>query len=70
MSQLTLRAGQLTLGEADERFRLLVESVKDYAIFMLDVGGRVMTWNAGAERIKGYQAAEIKIGRASCRERV
>ncbi len=59
MSQLTLRAGRLTLGEADERFRILVESVKDYAIFMLDVGGRVMTWNVGAERIKGYQAAEI-----------
>ena len=54
-----MRAGQVTSGEADERFRLLVESVKDYAIFMLDVGGRVMTWSAGAERIKGYKATEI-----------
>jgi PAS domain S-box-containing protein len=43
----------------EERFRLLVESVKEYAIFMLDPNGRVATWNAGAERIKGYRAAEI-----------
>ena len=41
------------------RFRLLVESVKDYAIFMLDVDGRVTSWNIGAERIKGYRADEI-----------
>jgi len=45
--------------DADERFRLLVESVKDYAIFILDLDGRVSTWNAGAERIKGYRAVEI-----------
>src|SRR5438132_934443 len=37
----------------------MVENVKDYAIFMLDAGGRVATWNAGAERIKGYRAEEI-----------
>ena len=43
----------------DERFRLLVEAVKDYAIFMLDPTGRVATWNTGAERIKGYKADEI-----------
>jgi PAS domain S-box-containing protein len=48
--------------ETEERFRLLVESVKDYAIFLLDPGGHVATWNAGAERIKGYRADEI-IGR-------
>src|SRR3989475_1454424 len=42
-----------------ERFRLLVESVKDYAIFLLDVDGRVSSWNVGAERIKGYRADEI-----------
>jgi PAS domain S-box-containing protein len=47
------------LVESDERFRLLVESVKDYAIFMLDVNGYVLTWNAGAERIKGYSASDI-----------
>ena len=44
---------------SDERFRLLVEGVKDYAIFMLDPTGHVLTWNAGAERIKGYAAEEI-----------
>ena len=40
-------------------FRLLVESVREHAIFMLDPGGYVSTWNLGAERLKGYQAAEI-----------
>ncbi|MFZ5892729.1 MAG: PAS domain S-box protein [Myxococcota bacterium] len=44
---------------SEERFRLLIESVKDYAIFMLDAQGRVATWNLGAERIKGYRADEI-----------
>jgi len=42
-----------------ETFRLLVDSVKDYAIFMLDPTGHVLTWNRGAERIKGYAAPEI-----------
>jgi PAS domain S-box-containing protein len=42
-----------------ERFRLLVESVQDYAIFLLDPGGRVASWNLGAQRIKGYGADEI-----------
>jgi len=39
--------------------RLLIESVVDYAIFMLDTDGHVMTWNPGAERIKGWPADEI-----------
>ena len=43
----------------DERFKLLVESVRDYAIFMLNPDGVVLTWNAGAERFKGYRADEI-----------
>jgi hypothetical protein len=43
---------------SEERFRLLVESVKDYAIFMLDTEGLVVSWNAGAERITGYTASE------------
>src|SRR3984957_19200218 len=47
------------LQQREERFRLLVESVRDYAIFMLDPGGHVLTWNAGAERFKGYRADEI-----------
>ncbi len=45
--------------QTDQIFRLLVENVKDYAIFLLDPEGRVATWNQGAERIKGYKADEI-----------
>jgi PAS domain S-box-containing protein len=60
-----------TVGDADPRgddeaaplradgFRLVVEAVRDYAIFLLDPNGRVLSWNAGAERIKGYTAGEI-----------
>ena len=47
------------LNHGDAIFRLLVESVKDYAIFLLDPTGTVVTWNEGAERIKGYKAEEI-----------
>ena len=47
---------------ADQQFRLLVSSVTDYAIYLLDGAGRVTSWNPGAERIKGYRADEI-IGR-------
>jgi PAS domain S-box-containing protein len=42
-----------------ELFRLLVDSVQEYAIFMLDLEGRVLSWNKGARRIKGYAADEI-----------
>ena len=45
--------------QSEERFRLMVEAVQDYAIFMLDPEGRVASWNAGAERIKGYRPSEI-----------
>jgi PAS domain S-box-containing protein len=51
-----------TLRHSEERFRLLVDGVQDYAIFMLDTDGRIMSWNSGAERIKGYTPQEI-IGR-------
>lgn len=47
------------LRHSEERFRLIVESVRDYAIFMLDPQGFVLTWNPGAERFKGYRAHEI-----------
>lgn len=47
------------LEQSEERFRLLVESVVDYAIFMLDPNGVIQTWNAGAERLKGYTQDEI-----------
>lgn len=69
--QLEIRVGQRTaeltqahelLQASEERFRLLIEGVKEYAIFMLDPAGHVMTWNSGAERHTGYQTEEI-IGR-------
>ena len=50
---------EATLQDSEENFRLLLEGVKDYAIFMLDPFGRVVTWNPGAERIKGYRAEQI-----------
>jgi PAS domain S-box-containing protein len=53
------RQAEEKLRVSEERFRLMVEGVRDYAIFMLDPLGRVVTWNAGAERIKGYTADEI-----------
>jgi PAS domain S-box-containing protein len=53
------RAEQEALLESERRFRLLVDGVVDYAIYMLDPHGRVTNWNSGAERIKGYRADEI-----------
>jgi len=53
------RRAEETLRLSEERFRLLVQGVKDYAIFMLDPRGYISTWNAGAERIKGYTDGEI-----------
>lgn len=50
---------------ADQQFRLLVSSVVDYAIYLLDGAGRVTSWNPGAERIKGYRAEEIVGGHFS-----
>ncbi|HXD07236.1 MAG TPA: PAS domain S-box protein [Burkholderiaceae bacterium] len=50
------------LRQSEERFRLLIEGVREYAIFMLDVNGKVVSWNVGAQRIKGYVPDEI-IGR-------
>lgn len=47
------------LKESEERFRLLIEGVTDYAIFMLDPAGNVATWNNGARRMNGYEAHEI-----------
>ncbi|MFI7419875.1 PAS domain S-box protein [Nonomuraea sp. NPDC049684] len=56
------RLAEQAMRDSEERFRLLVQNVVDYAIFMLDAQGRIVSWNAGAERIKGYHAEEI-IGR-------
>ena len=57
---------QDTLRQTKERFRLLVESVKDYAIFMLDPSGHIISWNLGASRIQGYVANEIIGQHFSC----
>jgi PAS domain S-box-containing protein len=54
-----LAASVIKLEESERRFRMLVEGVTDYAIFMLDPAGIVVNWNPGAQRIKGYQPAEI-----------
>jgi PAS domain S-box-containing protein len=53
------RRAEEQLRQSEERFRLLVEAVQDYAIFMLDPNGHIVSWNAGAQRIKGYRAEEI-----------
>ena len=63
-NELRLQADELEkkllqLQESEERFRLLVENVKDYSIIMLDPDGNIKTWNQGAERIKGYTSKEI-----------
>jgi len=47
------------LKESEERFRLLIETVKDYAIFMVDINGYITSWNKGAQHIKGYSSEEI-----------
>ncbi|WP_224363628.1 sensor histidine kinase [Hyalangium versicolor] len=53
------RVTEEQLRQSEERFRLLIEGVKDYALFMLDPTGHIMTWNVGAERLKGYRANEV-----------
>jgi len=52
--------------QSEERFRLLVESAEDHALFMLDAAGNVASWNAGAERVKGYRSDEIVGRHFSC----
>lgn len=53
------RAAERALRQSEELFRVLVDGVTDYAIYMLDPSGKVISWNAGAERIKGYKPDEI-----------
>jgi PAS domain S-box-containing protein len=53
------RAAEQNLRESEERLRLLIESSLDYAIFMLTPSGHIASWNAGAQRIKGYTASDI-----------
>jgi PAS domain S-box-containing protein len=58
-AQQSLRDSEEKLRRTEETFRLMVESVVDYAIVMLDPEGRVLTWNSGAQRIKGFSAEDI-----------
>src|SRR5215207_8218200 len=58
-SKLEAERHQERLRRSEEYFRSLVESMRNYAIFMLDPQGRVASWNAGAERLQGYRAGEI-----------
>src|SRR5690606_22954583 len=53
------RRAEEVLRQSEEKLKLMIASVQDYAIFMLDADGRVVSWNPGAERIKGYAASEI-----------
>jgi PAS domain S-box-containing protein len=55
-----------SLHDSEERFRLFVDAVSDYALLMLDPSGNVVSWNSGAERIKGYKAEEILGRHFSC----
>jgi PAS domain S-box-containing protein len=65
-SALAAYEREAALRQEQTRFRLFVDAVKDYAIYVLDPEGRVVTWNQGAERIKGYKTSEI-VGRSfSC----
>src|SRR5262249_29631605 len=63
LAPMTSRSKTTSVHEAlrasEHQFQLLVQGVKDYAIFMLDPQGRITTWNSGAEHIKGYDADEI-----------
>src|ERR1700722_12367443 len=60
--QMTKKSGRRGLFESERRFRLLVEGIVDYAIYMLDPNGIITNWNAGARRIKGYEKDEV-VGR-------
>lgn len=60
------KRAEVELRESEERHRLLVEGVQDYAIIMLDTEGRVVSWNVGAKRINGYEANEIIGQHLSC----
>jgi len=64
--EISHRAMEEALRECEQRYRMLLDGVDDYAIFMMDPLGEIVSWNAGAERIKGYRADEIIGHNFSC----
>jgi PAS domain S-box-containing protein len=60
------RLAEKSLRESEERYRMLLDGIEDYAIFMMDPRGQILSWNAGAELIKGYRADEIIGQNFSC----
>jgi PAS domain S-box-containing protein len=56
---MTLTTAELEMRSVDDRYRMLVDAITDYAIYMLDASGHVTSWNAGARRFKGYSESEI-----------
>src|ERR1700684_272162 len=60
------RLAEEGLRECEEKYRMLLDGIQGYAIFMMDPLGRILSWNAGAERIKGYSAEEIIGQNFSC----
>lgn len=65
-AQARIRANSKALHVSEQRYGLLIDGVKDYAIYMLNPEGMITSWNAGAERIKGYRAHEIIGKHAAC----
>ena len=61
-----ISSSEAALSESEQRFRLMVSGIEDYAIFMIDPEGRVINWNRGAERMKGYRSEEIVGRHFSC----
>ncbi len=60
------RVGEEALRQSEEQYRMLLDGIQDYAIFMMDPRGQIVSWNAGAERIKGYRADQIIGHNFSC----
>jgi PAS domain S-box-containing protein len=60
------RLGEDALRESEERYRMLLDGIQNYAVFVMDPRGQIVSWNAGAERIKGYRADEIIGHNFSC----